>query len=164
MNSDKLKENLFIIQDWIKSADQKVSIWFAFQGIFLTFIMGYFFDFLSSLSDKVLPFKNMFVLLILSILVLIGFSAYKSICVIFPRIKNNSKKSLLYFGDIGNMTKKEFNYRLKNYSEKDYKKDLISQIHISSLIATKKHKNFRDSIIYFAIGFVLLLVYFIIMI
>ncbi|MCK9439516.1 DUF5706 domain-containing protein [Patescibacteria group bacterium] len=164
MNSDKLKENLFIIQDWIKSADQKVSIWFAFEGIFLTFIMGYFFDFLPSLFEKGLPFQIIFALLISSILVLIGFSAYKSICVIFPRIKNNGKKSLLYFGDIGKMTKKEFNYRLKNYSEKDYRKDLISQIYISSSIAIKKHRNFRDSIICFVIGFILLFVYFIIMI
>lgn len=163
MNNDKLRENLSTIQEWIKSADQKVSIWFAFQGIFLTFIMGYFFDFLSSSSNK-LPSTIVFALLVSSILVLIGFSAYKSICVIYPRIKNNSKKSLLYFGDIGNMTKKEFNYKLKNYSEKDYRKDLISQIYISSFIATKKHKNFRDSIICFVIGFILLFVYFIIMI
>lgn len=39
----ELENNLTRTQDWIKSADQKISIWIAFEGVLTTLISPYLF-------------------------------------------------------------------------------------------------------------------------
>lgn len=157
MKKEDLENNLLRVQEWIKSADQKVSIWLAFQGIFLTIIIQY-------IANKIRHVKHfdINILLFLTSVTLLGFSIYKAALVIVPRIKNGKHKSLLYFGDIGSLSLSDYENRIKKYSEVDFEKDLISQIHISSKIAKRKHEEFRDSLILFIVGSVLLVLFYLI--
>jgi hypothetical protein len=157
MKKEDLENNLIRVQDWIKSADQKVSIWLAFQGIFLTIIIQY-------IANKIKNVKyfDFNILLFLTSITLIGLSIYKAALVIVPRIKNGKHKSILYFGDIGSISLNDYENIIKKYSEADFERDLISQIHISSKIAKRKHEEFRDSLILFIVGSVLLALFYLI--
>ena len=151
MNKTDLENNLDRVHEWIKSADQKISIWLAFQGIFLTIVAQPIVNILKSIKHI-----DLRTVIFLISLILISYSLYKTISAMSPRIKSNKHRSLLYFGDIGSISIKKYKSKLKNYSDDDLINDLILQIHISSKIAIKKHKKFNTSLILFITGAVVL--------
>jgi hypothetical protein len=154
MDKSILENNVSRISEWIKAADEKVSIWIAFQGIIITIGAPY-------LSKEIVPKMNSVGLVICGIVItlLFCFSLYKSISAITPRLKNNSgEKSLLYFGDIARMYFADFETKITTYSEQEYVADLRKQIYMISKIALRKHQQFRDSIISFFISFLSALV------
>lgn len=153
---DSLELMLNRVHDWIKAADQKVSIFLAFQGVILTILFSNFssWEFTNLLTLSYLEF----VLLMLSVILFV-FSISKSISAIIPRLNmNRLKKSLTYFGDIAQMDNNKYSVMLKTASNNIYRSDLIDQIHISSKICTYKHKEFSNAIITFILGIILLLV------
>lgn len=159
MNKNDYENNLDRIHEWIKSADQKVSIFIAFQGVILTLLFSDIFLWVKRVIQN-LSFIE--VLTITSGVVLIGFSIFKSISAIIPRLKNHKgRKSITYFNDIAGMDLKEYKKRLKETNDGEYEDELINQIHISAIISKKKHGEFRESIITFILGFSLLLLSFI---
>ncbi len=152
MNSSELESNLDRIHEWVKAADQKASIWLAFQGVCLTLIAAEIGKLRGLLSSS--PNDLLLILLIASF-VGVCLGIYKSVTAIIPRLNSkNKEKSLLFFGDIASLSLENFRERLKNYGDGDFRNDLIKQIHVSSLIATKKHRLFRESIFSFLLGIV----------
>jgi len=163
MNKSELEENLIRVQDWIKSADEKISIWLAFQGVFITLMAPYLFA--QTFFVRLLTFCLPQILILVSGLVFIGYGIFNAVSALVPRLKNSTgKKSLIYFGDISSLNLEEFKKELKLYSQSDYEEDLKKQIYISSKISSKKHKLFRDSIISFFIGILILALLFLMMI
>jgi len=159
MNQLDLEQNLQRVQEWIKAADQKVSIFLAFQGAVISL---FFSDTLNWLKVNLNQLSWLLATLSISGVVLIGYSVYKSVSAIVPRLKNHSgKKSLTYFGDIANLELNDFKKKIKGMSDADYEDELIEQIHISAKIAARKHFQFRDSIIMFFLGMFLLALTFI---
>jgi hypothetical protein len=154
MNKQDLENNLDRIHGWIKSVDQKIGIWLAFQSIFLTIITPY-------LIDKILSMhllytnKRISVLFVGCALIIISF--FKVVLTFTPRIsKTQRSKSILFFGDIADMGLDEFRKRVSSYSPSDFEDDLVSQSYISSVIVFKKFKFFQDSLLFFFIGFLVL--------
>lgn len=155
MDKSFFEANLTRVHEWIKAADQKVSIWIAFQGILVAVITPYF-------SDHIFPsiFEQSWVVIVLLVfsICLYGYGFFQSILAITPSLKTKKgKKSLIYFGHVAEMDFDDFELKLDQYTEEDYLKDLKRQIHISSKIAFRKHKEFRYSIIFFFSSVVLFL-------
>jgi hypothetical protein len=151
-----LESNLLRIHEWIRTADQKVSIFLTFQGVILAIIFP---DVFSWVSTNIKIFSDIDLVTFISAVVLIGYSLYKSTSVIIPRLnKDKEQKSITYFGDIANFKLTDFKKRIKQTSEEDYENEIIEQIYISSKIALRKHLQFKDVIFTFFIGIFLLIV------
>jgi hypothetical protein len=158
LSKNDLETNLERVHEWIKAADQKVSIFLAFQGVVLTLLFASIFSWATE-NLKTLPCKRL--LLFVSGTILIGYSIYKSTSAIIPRLaKDKKKKSITYFGDIAKFDFGDFKRAIKETSADEYQNELIRQIHISSKIAARKHYQFRDAIFLFFGGIVLLMLSF----
>jgi hypothetical protein len=83
-----------------------------------------------------------------------AFGIFKSTWGIISRIdKRDYSKSPLFFGDISTYTIQEYKEAMLDLSDKRYKESVIEQIYINAKIATTKYTLFRESVIYFLIGF-----------
>ena len=113
LEKSDLETSLQRIHEWIKAADQKVSIFLAFQGIVITML---FFDVFSWVKSNILEFSYFDFFLFISSIVLVGYSIYKSASAIIPRLKNHEgKKSLTYFGDIAKLELQDFKEKINRY-------------------------------------------------
>lgn len=158
LTKNDLETNLERVHEWIKSADQKVSIFLAFQGVVLTLLFSGIFSWATE-NLKDLSCKNL--LLFISGTILVSYSIYKSTSAIIPRLaKDKKKKSITYFGDIAKFDLGDFKKAIKEMSADEYESELTEQIHISSKIATRKHSQFRDAIFAFFGGMILLMLSF----
>lgn len=160
LGKNDLESNLVRVHEWIRAADQKVSIFLAFQGVVLTII----FPAVSSwVLVNVKNFSYTILVILTTAFVLIGYSIYKSASAIIPRLaKDEKQKSITYFGDIAKFELENFKKNIKQMSTEEYENELIEQIHISSKIASRKHIQFRDAIFIFFGGMFLLAISFLI--
>ena len=159
---DQLEKNLNRIHEWIRAVDQKVSIFLAFQGIVMTLLVSNFDDFFLN-NHRLFYCSQIKILLGLAGVCILFFSCYKSIMVIISRIKGKNKHdSFIFFGGIANMTLSEFKKVIDKASSSDYEKEYIDQIYISAKIAKRKHVIFQEAIILYAVGILVLGVYFLI--
>jgi hypothetical protein len=62
---------------------------------------------------------------------------------LLPRIKRNSAPGTSFFGDIASMSPAEFGERFMANEYQEKLPDLLRQVHISALIASKKHRYMR---------------------
>lgn len=153
MDKTDFENNLNRVHEWIRGADNKVSILLAFEGIAITLLLSdVFTDYAGTLKLNCLN-----TILIVASLVLLFVSAYKAILAIIPKLSRQKRKgSLLFFGSVAEMELKSYENAMREMKEDEYVGQLLEQTHISSVIASSKHNNFRDSIIAASIGFVLL--------
>ena len=155
LSKNDLETNLGRVHEWIKAADQKASIFLAFQGVVLTLLFANIFSWATE-NLKTLPYKSL--LLFVSGTVLVGYSLYKSTSTIIPRLtKDKKKKSITYFGDVAKFDLGDFKRAIKETNADEYENELTEQIHISSKIAARKHSQFRDAIFAFFGGMILLM-------
>ena len=149
-----LEESLRRVHEWIRSADEKVSIFLALQGVALTILFPKVFSWTEDNFDK---FSCLDFFILLMGMVLIAISLCKSVFAIIPSLdKKKHKKSMTYFGDIAEFKLEDFQKMVEGASDKEYGEELINQIYISSGIAKKKHTQFREAITAFFGGIILL--------
>jgi hypothetical protein len=153
MNKEELENNLDRVHEWIRSADQKASIWLTFIGVYITLMFDKYINLATSVYSKI-P-CNLFLYILGTIFLLI--SLYKGFRVIFPKMSHSRRKSLLFFGDIASMSLDDYKEKLDKYENNDFEKDIITQTHISSEIAVSKHANFKESIVCFVISMVVMI-------
>lgn len=154
MNKADLENNLNRVHEWIRTADQKVGIFLAFQGVVITIVIPKVMNWIF-IELRILSWLDILVILIG--LVLLFYGLIKSVCALIPRLNKNTKeKSPIYFGDIAEMNLSDFKRELTELNEKGYEDELIKQIHISARIAKTKHRQFRDSSISFLLGLAIL--------
>ena len=77
---------------------------------------------------------------------LLGISIIASSITIFPRLKG-PLNSLIYFGSIAKMEKREFRDTFVNRTKTAYLDDLLAQYHINAKVLDLKFKVFRISLI-----------------
>ena len=153
IDKNDLENNLNRIHEWIRAADSKVSILLALEGIVITLLLS------DGFTDYVkgIQYNYWNTIMVIASLVLLFVSAYKAVLAIIPRLKRKKKKaSLLYFGDVAQMDLKAYEKAMKEMSEDEYVEHLLEQTHISSAIATSKHKHFKDSTLALVWSFVFL--------
>lgn len=154
MNITELENSLNRVHEWIRAADQKVSIFLAFQGVVITIIFPKVISWVSNRFSSLSWFGIL--------VILIGFVCFlcgliKSACALIPRLNKKTKeRSLTYFCDIAKMDLNDFKKEIAALDEKGYENELVKQIHISAKIAKTKHEQFRDSIVIFLSGLVIL--------
>lgn len=163
LDISELEKILDRTQEWIRAADQKISIFLAFEGIIIALI---FFPILSWVKQLILQFDYLIFLLIYLSSFLLLYGLVKMIFVLSSilRIKQKKGNSFTYFADIALSKFEDYKNRVNTLTKKDYKNELINQIFISSDIAYRKHTHFKDSLLLFFLGFFLLfiaLIYFI---
>jgi len=149
MKTEDYLKNLERMGDWIKSADQKVSIFLAFQGVVLIPLLPWVYENFYK-SCTILPEAGIFLLLI-------GLGI--SIHTILPRMGDGKFRSLLYFRDVSSLGLGEYKKKVKDLSQDQYEDALLEQAHVLASIATRKHEEFRKAILFFSGGLTLLVVW-----
>ncbi len=156
MKIEQKEKILDRIHEWIRSADQKVSIFLAFQGVTVTFVFPNL-----EIFKKILSIQNYTFQIFVSIFFMIGFvlvvlGIFKSLFAIIPRVKKKTNKSLMYFGAIAEMGLSEYRKYINGADEHKYHDEIVDQIYFSSGIAQKKHILFSDAVISYITGFIFL--------
>lgn len=165
MTFDKVavyETNLARIHEWIRAADQKLSIFVALQA---ALILGVTPLFLTELSEKqAMAGWQLITAIVVAYLLFAGglisclISLYSNL-----QVKQKGKKetitedqlSLTFFNHIANMTSESYKKRMREMSRKTYEDELLSQVYVSAGIAAKKHRFFNASLILFVIGMII---------
>jgi len=157
ISNEYLEKNLQRIHEWIRSADQKVSIFLAFEGVVLSFLYTITKRFVENKSNSL---DGIFYSLLVTSIVCFGYSLLKLCFSLISRTKNTSKKkkSISFFGDIASLSEPEFKKIIKKSNNDTVGDDLVSQIYVSSVIAAKKHKIFQESLylLFLSVSFLIL--------
>lgn len=156
MKNIDLEKQLTKVQDWVKSVDNKNSIFLALAlGVTVIFI-----SLTPKVNSKFIDYNLLLKFLPLVIaLFLIMWSLTKALLLLKPQINNHKSNSISFFGDISKLTLEEYESRVKKAREKDITSDLIQQIHMSSSIASKKHTILSEAIWLFLIGIIFWIIY-----
>lgn len=156
LSVNDLEKNLDRVHEWIRSADQKISIFFAFQGAVLLLLGPKLLVWLriSQYQSAVYALPCLLgggIMLLISSVVMCK--------ALIPNLTNLSIfKSLSFFGDIASMNEVDYKAIVDNAGEDAVRADLIHQIYASSVIAKFKHVNFTKSVNWFGLGIVLVAV------
>lgn len=150
------EKTLDTIGEWIRGADQKVTIFLALQGIILALLIpNYLKTITVRFQTHTISVLNSLPILLAA--VSLGVAVFESLNVILPRVSNKTS-SHLYFGGIKNMTLEKYKTEMRALTTEEYFDELCEQIHTNSKIAVGKYGRFQKAIIFFLIGMGLLIV------
>ena len=123
------------INTWINNVDNKISILL----VFLVAVIGYAF----SIVEKVcLKNIQLFILFVAVILLVCG--CLLCILALKGRVKPKiNYVSLLFFGSISKMDRKEYFDKISKINQKQLTSDIKNQIYINSCICNKKFKFYN---------------------
>ncbi|NBU33698.1 hypothetical protein EB118_14015 [bacterium] len=149
------EKNLTRIHEWIRAVDQKLSVLMAIQGVYIVFITPLF---LSLLSRKYLHVGSLLAAGILVSYAVLAYGLLKCFISLYSSLKvkgqsvTEDQLSLTYFNHIEKMTLENYKKKMRSLTSKKYDDELLTQIHTSSTIATKKHRRFNDALFLFIVG------------
>lgn len=142
MDVNNYQNQLNVVNDWIKVADQKISILIAI----VIGSVGVFSEQLVDLFAGIILENNVFATLGFCIWVTtLGWIIVKLILTLAPSVRN-SGDSVLYFGHVATMDAGVFSKRITKLSKRKYEQALIEQIHTNSKIASKKHQLLGEAV------------------
>ena len=133
--SKEAERDLDRLLDWISRYDNRATLLFTLD----TAMVG-------TLALRMnASVQNEYGALLLLTFTLLGISILGTAFTIFPRLKSPTE-SLLYFGSIAKMEKKNFRDLFKTKTTTEYLDDLLAQCHINAKILDFKFKVFRISL------------------
>lgn len=155
MNTSQKEKLLQTIHEWIRAADQKISIFLAFLGIIFTGAPQLY----KSLFNNSFYVENYYVASFFIICSAIFFIPI-CFCLIWAlkskttalreeKTKTNHKKSILFFNDIAVLDLNEFRNKINKFE--NYEQELENQIHANSKVCARKLRYFNLSITFFII-------------
>ena len=148
-------ENLKRVNEWIRGADQKISIFLAFEGVLITILIpNYSKTITARFTTHTISLLNE--VLIVSAMLAFLVAVVSTLFAIFPRVSNKAK-SHLYFGSINTMGLTRYRDGIKNMTQEKYFEELSEQIYTNSDVAVKKYYWFQVAIIAFIIEISLLI-------
>jgi len=156
IKNEELENILSRVHEWIRSADQKISIFLAFEGIIVTLLAP---SLIGWIRFTILACRPFSFLLLCSGIGFIFYSLYKMIFeALVPRVAHGlPTRSVLFFGDVASFKLPEYQKRLEQISDDELRADFVSQIHVSSAIASLKHAKFKESVTMTSIGIALII-------
>ncbi len=149
---ENLKYTYNLINDWIKTADQKAMILGSFN------IAGFIYQLVNIDKITCASTYTIVVFTISIIATLLALSLW--LLILYPRLNNDLKISKIYFSHIANAYEKNKHTGvedLQKVTNEEYEKDLASQILENSIIAKKKYKYIQVFIFAFIIQLIALL-------
>lgn len=149
MKIETYEKNLNRIHEWIKSADQKVSIFIAFETVLIGIILQ------KLITINFTKSACVTIIFIAGVVILI-WSLLKLIMGIIPRTGKKLPKSITYFEAIALMDLGDYKKFVLESEDATYLNEIIEQTHISSKIASKKHSLFREAVLLFILSFILI--------
>lgn len=133
MNIDQLKDQLQIINDWIKHADNK--LWFI--SAFYIWILWFRISNTKALQ-RVLWCHYISAMIFISLVFIVWFIL---IYIAFaPRLKNAHRNSIFYFWSIAKKDYSSYKEKMLSLNEDEAKLGILEQIHTNSEIASEKMK------------------------
>lgn len=150
---DTLQSNLNRIHNWIISADQKISIFLAFEGLILSLILPLMIKWVPNHINDLHTWQIAFLYLGLFTY---SYSILKCLYSLYPSIRSTDKKSLFYFGDIVKLPLTEFKHKINSLNSDKIIDDFAAQIYVNSKIAYSKYVHFKEAIILYLISLILL--------
>ena len=172
---EEAKATLERIISWINNCDTKTGTVLALLGVIFTLVMTN--EGLSACYKIVTKaiiactFSDILYLIIwLASFACLIFGLYRLTSALFASISSEKYKqakletdSRIFFGSIGaTPTYQEYWGKFTEMTMAEYTNDLLSQVYINSLIASKKFKNYNQGVKYAIIGFCWFIVMFII--
>ena len=143
---ENLKYTFSQINDWIKIADQKAMILGSFN------IAGFIYQLVNFNKSG---YGNIYVAIASVLSIISTFVAlYFWLRILYPNLDNKHKKSKIYFQHIANAYEKDIDLgieELQKIEDKEFKRDLASQVVINSIIAKKKYVYIQKFIWAFSI-------------
>lgn len=150
---NKLEYKFNLINDWIKTADQKAMILGSFN------IAGFVFQIIK--FNNLICASDLLITLYVASLVFTVLALFFWLKVIFPRIDNKHHQSKIFFQHIANAYKHdrtEGARALRNEKDDEFENDLANQIIVNSDIAQKKYQDIQYFIYFFGLQLITLLV------
>ena len=170
---EEAKASLDRINAWINSCDSKAGIVLALVGVLLTIIftndgMAEMYNVLQNIMPPANFCTILYILGIDTFMLCDGIA--RLIFTLVARINSNVYNepdlitdSVLFFGKISDKASYQvFQNDVLNMTKEEYLNDLLSQIYINSKIANEKHVNYNKGIKWTIIGFIALVVMFLI--
>lgn len=153
-----LDKQLDRVHEWIKSADQKVSIAFAVEnGVIIALSVPV----IRLISNNVTLITNPFVfILLVEAIALFIIAEIYAISALIPQIKPRNIGSNVYFGSISGKTFEEYKKEIGSTSKSEHTNDMLNQIVVSAEIASKKHNFLRASLMFFSVAVFMSLLFF----
>ena len=159
---DDARDTLERIHTLINNCDTKTSIILGIIGVIggiclsdsiVITLYHYLINNLSTTKCKV------FFIITCMIIAGIVFGIYKLISVLYARVKNDSDRSHIFFGDIAKYSSEnEYKKSLLKINEPDIINDYINQIYINSKICDTKYKRYNQGIITVGISLALFVI------
>jgi hypothetical protein len=131
------ERNLDRLLDWIIRYDNRAALLFTLDATMVGTLA-------LRLSSSIGPGYSS--ILLVPFILTVGISILGTAFTIFPRLKGPTD-SLLYFGSIAKMEKKNFRDLFNKRTTTEYLDDLLAQCHINAKILDFKFKVFRISLI-----------------
>lgn len=69
------------------------------------------------------------------------------LCILLPRLGNKNGESIVFFGNIGGTSEKDYITKIDNVNEKFLLNDYSQQVHICSKICMKKFNRYRMAVL-----------------
>jgi len=157
-----LEKQLHTVHDWIKSADQKISVAFALiNGVLVAISIPLAKLIFANLS--LLSHPPLFILLA-EFVTLYIMSEIFVLRALIPKVSSDySKNSLLFFGSVASLKPTEYRKKIEKLSKKQLEDDFVSQITTSSEIALKKHVRLTASLVTFSLSILFMSVFLVIL-
>ena len=143
---------------WIDNCDNKMSVLLGALGIMLTILVstesvskacGFILRLFEDLNMHSILFLIAFFIVLISYII----NIFHIVNTVFARIDNNryfqkkmSKKSNVFFGSVSEMSFAEFKNGFVHETTEQQINDILSQIYINSVIASRKYKNYNRSL------------------
>jgi hypothetical protein len=153
---ENLKYTFSQVNDWIKTADQKAMILGSFN------IAGFIYQLIN--FDKLIYGSTYTTILFTLSLSATLAALFFWLRIIYPKLDNKHKKSKIYFQHIANAYENDIDSgieELQKISDKEFERDLASQVVINSIIAKKKYANIQKFIWVFGVQVVTIVLLFI---
>jgi hypothetical protein len=157
MDKDALIDALDRVQESIRAADQKAGFLLTILGVLLAFPTPALLVHERAANAPPLPLAAIVPALLALGAYIIGL--IWSFLVLFPRTDNISEThSLIYWGDVAGFKKAtDYIAQVKSRAGDLYIEDLASQVFVNSVIAKRKHSNFKVAVRATAAGIALLI-------
>lgn len=146
-------ENIYL-SDYIKTADTKASMVITLNGVVIGFVINKLRNVLSVF------FQNFWfnAMLVVGGIALI-FSYWFTLRLIFPNLSNKSGNGIIFWEDISKIELKDYYSKVKYYA--NILDEMIKQNYYLAKTATRKYNLLKFSFIFSYIGYILILLYFI---
>lgn len=155
MKKDELEYLYSNVNHWINNADGKINIFIGIQLGVIGLLFFKFFDWIKIAITQMSLVES--VVCMLGIL-LVLWSIFHSLKGIFPNLKPRGENGeLVYFGSITKISLSKFRKIVANATDKQYTDDLVEQIYTNSHIATDKFGSYKQAVITFLSGMIILI-------